>query len=99
MLRSDGLEPRVEPAPAFASFAYPYAALTAVSLATSLLPRSARTLRAVLGTTVAALMAAEDGLVFTPLSDRLARRRTHNVLAFIEPRDRAERTVCLVAHM
>jgi hypothetical protein len=47
----------------------------------------------------AALISAEDGLVNRPLTRVLARKPSRNLVATIEPRQPAERTICLVCHL
>jgi hypothetical protein len=44
-------------------------------------------------------LATEGGLVHMPLSTLLARRPSQNLVATIDPRDEAERTLCLVCHL
>lgn len=97
-LRSSGVDARIEPFASYASFAYPVGAISALALAPALLPRRWRALRAALGLGAAGLLLAEGGLRRTPLSDALATRESRNVVATVEPRGEARRTLCLVAH-
>lgn len=94
-----GLEVRIEPFRGFASFGYSYGVITALTCAPALLPRRWRALRAALGALGAGALIAEGGLVWTPLSRLLSRRPSQNVVAMIEPRRDARRTLCLLAHL
>jgi hypothetical protein len=98
-LNAAGVANRVEAVPAYASFGYPYGALAALALASTLLPRRARLARTALAGAAAGLLAGESGLVHTPLSALLARTESRNVVAFVEPREAPARTLCLTAHI
>ena len=97
-LRSAGADARLESFSAYASFGYPVAAIAALALAPALLPRRRRLLRTAIGAAAGAAVVAEGGLRNTPLSDAFATAESRNVVASIEPRATAERTLCLVAH-
>ncbi len=97
-LRSNGVDARIEPFPSYASFAYPVGAISAVALAPALLPRRWGALRAALGLGAAGLLVTEGSMRYTPVSDALANRESRNVVALVEPRGEARRTLCLVAH-
>ncbi len=100
VLGSRGVAARVEPFPAYASFGYPYGVIGALACAPALLPRRWRGLRGAVAALGAALLAAEGGLLATPLSAGLARRATsRNVVATIEPTGEPARTLCLMAHL
>lgn len=88
-----------EPFAGYASFGYPFGAITALSTAPVLLPSGWRRARGTLSALAAALLASEGSLVCTPLSDLLSRAEGGNVVGRIEPRGTVERTVCLVAHL
>ncbi len=94
-----GIAARLEDFDGYDSFARPYGAIAALAVAPALLPRAAAGARWGLGAAAAALLAAEGGLVHTPLSDALARSPSVNVAATVEPRGRATRTLCLLAHL
>jgi Peptidase family M28 len=94
-----GIEAATEPFDGYASFAYPFGAITALATAPGLLPRRRRGARAGLAALAVALLSAEGGLVHTPLSDRLSQRSSQNLVATLEPRRAASRTLCLVAHL
>ncbi len=98
-LRAAGVDARLEPFDGYASFFAPYAPILGASLAPALLPRRRRLTRAALALAGAAGLAAEGGLVWTPLSDALSRHGSQNVVAEIEPQRPAERTLCLVSHL
>ncbi|MCD6016759.1 MAG: hypothetical protein K0R41_2236 [Geminicoccaceae bacterium] len=98
-LGSAGIQSTVEPFRAHPSFGYPFGAIAALASAPALLPRRRRTARGAVAGLGAALLAAEGGLRFTPLSDLLARREGRNVVATIDSRGNAARTLCLIAHM
>lgn len=73
--------------------------ILALGVAPALLPRRRRLTRSLLAAASAAGLASEGGLIRTPLSDRLSRRASQNLVATIEPRGEALRTVCLVCHL
>jgi hypothetical protein len=98
-LRGAGVAAELDPFAGYASFGYPYGAIGALAAAPALLPRRLRLVRGALAGLATAALVAEGGLVRTPLSDLLSRRASHNVVATIEPRDRAARTLCLLAHL
>jgi Peptidase family M28 len=83
----------------YPTFAVPYGIPLAIALAGGPLvrrwPLAASALAAAGGGTIA----AEDGLVTRPLTRLLAKRPSRNLVAAIESRDEARRTVCLVCHV
>lgn len=97
-LGAAGIEARLESFAAYASFGYPYGVIAALALAPAALPRHRAVLRGAIGAVAAALLAAEGGLRRSPVSELLARRRSHNVVGSIEPRQGVARTLCLIAH-
>lgn len=98
-LRSAGLEARAEPFAAYSSFGHPIGVIAALASAPALLPRRRRSVRGAVAGLAAALLYSEGGLVRTPLSDLLSRRSSQNLVATLEPRGEAVRTLCLVAHV
>ena len=98
-LREGGVEARTEEFDGYDTFARPYGVIAALAVAPALVPRAAVAARWVSGAAAAGLLAAEGGLVHTPLSNLLARRRSANVVATIEPRGGPVRTLCLLAHL
>jgi hypothetical protein len=97
-LRAEGLEAELEDFVGYSTFAVPFAVVEALGLAAAL-PRRRPLLRTALGAAAVSILATEGGLVHTPLSDALSRRPSQNVVATIEPRGAAERTLCLVCHL
>ena len=98
-LAERGVRGRLEPFHGFSSFGYPFGAMIALALAPALLRRRRRALRATLAASATAALAIEGGLVRTPISDALARRPSQNLVAEIEPRGEAKRTLCLMCHL
>lgn len=98
-LASRGVSAAVEAFPSYASFGYPYGVIAALATSPALLPRRWRAARGAVAAVGAALLAAEGGLVRTPLSDALSRSQSRNVVATIEPRAKPARTLCLMAHL
>ncbi len=98
-LRAAGAATRIETFPAYASFGYPYGLIAALALAPAALPRRWPVARGAIAAAAAAALVSEGGLRHTPLSSALSRGESRNVVASVEPRGRAERTLCLVAHV
>lgn len=98
-LRTSGVDARIEPFRGYSSFAAPYAVILSAAVAAGLLPRRMRRLRSALSLGAVAGLVTEGGLVYTPLSQALSRRRGQNVVATIEPRGEIQRAVCLVGHL
>ena len=98
-LAAAGVAAEIEPFPGYSSFAWPFGAILLAALAPAALPRRWRRARGALATLAAATLATEGGLVHTPLSRLLSRRTSQNVVATIEPRGEALRTLCLCCHL
>lgn len=98
-LRVVGVEARVEPFHGYSTFGLPFAITIGAAIAPELLPQHRRLTRSALALGAAAALISEGSLVRTPLSAALSRRRSQNVVAVVEPRGEAKRTVCLMAHM
>ena len=98
-MRERGVAAALEPFAGYPTFAQPYGVILALACAPALVPRRLTAVRAALAGLGAALLASEGGLVRTPLSDLLSRRESRNVVATIEPRSPARRTLCLIAHL
>jgi hypothetical protein len=98
-LRAAGVEAELEPFEGYSTFGLPLGLIAAVSVAASVLPRRRRALRGLLGLTATAALVTEGGLRRTPLSDALSRRRSQNLVATIEPRSEARRTLCVSCHL
>jgi hypothetical protein len=98
-LRAAGIDAETEPYPGYSSFAWPYGLILAAAVAPALLPEGMRRTRAALAMGAAGAMALEGELRTTPVSNLLARREGRSVVATLEPRGEARRTLCLVSHL
>jgi hypothetical protein len=94
-----GLAVEQRPFSAYPTFAQPYGVALAVALSGAPLARRRPLVASALAAAGAALTSAEDGLVTRPLTRAMARLPSRNLVATIEPRGEAERTVCLVCHL
>jgi Peptidase family M28 len=99
VLRSAGIEAHADPFAAYSTFAQPFGVIAALSTAPALLPRHRRGVRGAVAGLGAALLYGEGGLVHAPLTDLLSRRGSQNLVARVEARGEAARTLCLVAHV
>ena len=98
-LRAGGLEADTEAYPGYSSFAWPYGLILAAAVAPALLPARFRRSRAALAAAAAGAMALEGELRVTPVSGLLSRREGRSLVATLEPREEARRTLCLVSHL
>jgi acetylornithine deacetylase/succinyl-diaminopimelate desuccinylase-like protein len=98
-LSKRGIAVEKRPFGAYSTFAEPYGAALAVALLGLPALKRRPLVASAFAAAGAALTSAEDGLVRRPLSRALARHPSHNVVATIEPRGEAQRTVCLVCHL
>ncbi|MGH2979860.1 MAG: M28 family metallopeptidase [Solirubrobacterales bacterium] len=102
-LRERAVDARIEEFQGYSSFTLPYATLFATSLAGGLLQRSqGRRLRRagdMLAIASALTGALEGDLRWTPLSDRLARRLSVNVVGHVPSAGPTRRRVCLCGHL
>jgi hypothetical protein len=102
-LREHDIDARIEEFRGYSTFSLPYTVLFGGCLAGGLLQRSRRpgVRRAGDGLAIAsALTAALEGdLRWTPLSDKLARRPSANVVAHIPSAGPTRRRVCLCGHL
>ena len=98
-LRAKRIEAEVEPYPGYSSFAWPYGLILLTALAPALMPSRMRGLRAVTAIKAAVLLSLEGELRVTPVSDLLSRREGRSLVATVEPREEAHRTLCLVSHL
>ncbi len=98
-LREDGVESREEPVPATSTFAAPYTIVLGLAVGAGIVPKDRRLLRSLMAGSSALLGGLEAA--FHPASPlrRLARGESRNVIAAIEPREKRERTLCLVSHL
>lgn len=99
LLAKRGVPVAEQPFAGYSTFGLPYG--MALGLALLGLPAARRhgLAAAALAAAGALLTSAEDGLVKRPLSRLLAHRPSRNLIATIEARGGAQRTVCLVCHL
>jgi hypothetical protein len=98
-LREAGVDASLEPFRAYATFALPQSLPLVGALAAGSLGRRHTALGGLAALLALGLAAAEDDLRLRPLSRLLARRRSQNLVATIEPQGAASRTLCLVSHI
>ena len=98
-LRSAGVDADMEEFGGYSTFGAPFGIVLGLAVLPALLPRRRRLPRLLASSLAVAGLVTEGSLRFAPLSALLARRPSRNVVATIEPRGLAERTLCLVAHM
>jgi hypothetical protein len=98
-LRASGVGAATESFAGYSTFAEPYGLITALACLPAALPRRRRRVRAAIAALAAAGLISEGGLVHTPLSALLSRHPSANVVATLEPREEARRTLCLMAHL
>jgi hypothetical protein len=94
-----GVDAELEAFPACPTFAFPQAVPLGASLVSAWARCRRPRLAAGLGLMALATAAAEDDLRLRLLSRLLALRDSQNLVATIEPRGEADRTVCLLAHL
>jgi hypothetical protein len=94
-LRDRDLTAALEPFRGYSTFAAPFGVIACLAL---LRPRNAALL-ALCRAAAAAALVSEGALQTAPLSRLLARRPSQNVVATIEPRGQARRTLALVCHL
>ncbi|MGH2957567.1 MAG: M28 family metallopeptidase [Solirubrobacterales bacterium] len=98
-LGSEGLAAQLEEFRGLSTFAAPVGAVVGMALAAGALPRRRWLARSLLAAAAGAHLIVEGGLVRTPVTDVLSRRRSQNLVATIEPAEDAERTICLLCHL
>lgn len=98
-LRGDGVQARLEPFDDYSTFGAPIGIIATLAVAPGLVGAGRRRLRAALALSAATALALDGGLVHTPVSNALSRRRSQNVVAEIEPRGEVRRTLCLLSHV
>lgn len=98
-LAERGVDARLEPFQGYSTFALPYGIVFGLGLAPGLLSREWWRARVSLAALAAALAAVEDDLRLAPLSRLMSRRPSQNIVAPIEARGEARRTLCLMAHI
>src|SRR5262245_39837822 len=98
-LTRSGVSADLQAFPSYATFALPYGSALAIALLGAPLARRHPVAAGALAAAGAGLTSAEDGFRWRPLSQLLAREESSNLVAKIEPRGDAERTVCLSCHL
>lgn len=98
-LRESGVDAKLEEFLGYSTFGLPYGLILGAAQIAAILGPGRPISRGVLGGLAAAGLATEGGLLRTPLSDALSRRRSQNVVATIEPRGAPARTLCIVCHL
>jgi Peptidase family M28 len=83
----------------YSTFALPYGVPLGVALLGLPVANRRPLVASALAAAGAALISAEDGLLYRPLTRALAKSPSRNLVATIEPREPAQRTVCLVCHL
>jgi hypothetical protein len=98
-LREAGVDAKLEPFGAYSTFALPQSVPLVAALAAGPIARRHAALGGGMALLALGLAAAEDDLRLRPLSRLLARRRSQNLVATVEPHGAAKRTLCLVSHI
>jgi hypothetical protein len=98
-LSKRGLTVEQRPFDAYPTFALPYGTALGIALLGVPAARKRPLVASALAAAGAALTSAEDGLVNRPLTRAMARSPSRNLVATIEPREEALRTICLVCHL
>jgi peptidase M28-like protein len=98
-LSKQGVNVEQRPFDGYSTFALPYGVPLGVALLGLPVVKTRPLVASALAAAGAALISAEDGLVNRPLTRVLAKSPSRNLVATIEPREPAERTVCLVCHL
>ena len=98
-LAASGVAAELEGFKGFASFGTPFGLIEAAAVAPSLLPTRLRRTRSAVALAAGAALVGEGSLRAPVLGRVLSRKQSRNVVAAIEPRDSAERTLCLMCHL
>ena len=99
VLADRGLAAELEPFRGYSTFGLPFGLIMAAAVAPALLPARMRGSRSALAALAAAGLVSEGSLKWTPLGDALSTRTSQNLVATIEPRGEARRTLCLLGHL
>lgn len=98
-LRAQAIEVELEPFRGYSSFGYPFAIILGLAALPAVLPRRRRAFHR-LSAVLAAAMLAGEGSLRAPLTSKLlSRRPSQNVVATVEPKGGAERTIVLGCHL
>lgn len=98
-LGEERIDAKLEEIRAYSSFGYPFGLILACTLAPSLIAPRRRRTRVAVAALAAAALVGEGSLRAPLLSRALSRRRSQNVVATIEPIERAQRTIVLSCHL
>ncbi len=98
-LSKQGIKVEQRPFEGYSTFALPYGVPLGVALLGLPVAKTRPMVASALAAAGAALISAEDGLVNRPVTRALAKSPSRNLVATIEPREPAQRTVCLVCHL
>jgi len=98
-LAKQGIAVEKRPFDGYPTFALPYGIPLAVALLGLPVVKRRPLVASALAAAGGALISAEDGLVRRPLTRVLAKSPSRNLVATIEPREAAERTICLTCHL
>jgi hypothetical protein len=98
-LGRSGLTAEIESFRGYPSFGLPFGLIEAAGVAPALLGSRMRRGRSALALLAGAALAGEGSLRAPWLSRLLSRRPSGNLVATVEPRSRARRTLCLMAHI
>jgi hypothetical protein len=98
-LARQGITVEQRPFDGYSTFALPYGVPLAVALLGLPVAKRRPLVASALAAAGAALISAEDGLIHRPLTRALAKSQSRNLVVTIEPREPAQRTICLVCHL
>jgi hypothetical protein len=98
-LSKQGITVEQRPFDGYSTFALPYGVSLGVALLGLPVAKTRPLVASALAAAGAALISSEDGLRNRPLTRALAKSPSRNLVATIEPRESARRTICLVCHL
>ena len=98
-LSKQGITVEKRPFDGYPTFALPYGIPLGVALLGLPAAKSRPLVASALAAAGGALISAEDGLIHRPLTRALAKSPSRNLVATIEPREPARRTICLTCHL
>jgi hypothetical protein len=98
-LSKQGVAVEQRPFDGYSTFGLSYGVSLAIALLGLPVAKSRPWVASALAAAGGALISAEDGLINRPLTRALAKSPSRNLVATIEPRETAQRTICLVCHL
>jgi hypothetical protein len=98
-LSKQGIPVEQRPFDGYSTFALPYGIPLGVALLGLPVAKRRPLVASALAAAGAALISTEDGLINRPITRTLAKSPSRNLVATIEPREPAQRTICLVCHL